>query len=143
MERKLKVVHLINKIKSDFDPRTRKPNETMREGLFHGGEKNHFVSCCWDFNIEEAQNLIGGMIYLHDTKAEKSFMGGKVVDVQQVDLNEGNEYFDPTTQKVPSRSERVWIKFESTYEGRGIAWSGQDHSMAWTSGIIDFEDNGH
>jgi hypothetical protein len=139
MERKLKVVHLVNKEKKDFDPRTKKPKETKREGLFYDKDKDLFTSCCWDFDLEEAQGLIGGLIYLHDTKADNSFMGGIVVNVQPLDLNIGNEYFDPTKQKVPSRSNRVWIEFESTHEGKGVAWNGQDYAMAWTSGIIDVD----
>lgn len=71
----MKVVHLINKLKIDYDPRTRGPYDTKHEGLFRTDVRDIYVSCCWDFNSEEAMQLVGGRIYLHHTKKEKSFMG--------------------------------------------------------------------
>jgi hypothetical protein len=129
LEATMKVLHLINK---------KRPNSYKREGLsLVEGEPNHYVSCCWDFDLDECRTLIGGMIYLHDTKKDKSFIGGVVKDVQPIDLNIGGKYYQPTSEVRPTRSMRVYIKFESTLEGRNVDWQGMDHSMAWTSGIVD------
>ena len=37
------------------------------------------------------------------------------------------------------KQSRVMFKFEITPEGREQRWRGKDHSMSWTSGIIDLE----
>jgi hypothetical protein len=127
----MKVLHLINR---------KRPNSYQREGLtLVSDEPHHYVSCCWDLDFAECQTLIGGMIYLHNSKGEKSFMGGVVKEVEQIDLNIGGPYYQPTSDVRPARTLRVQIKFESTHEGRNVKWQGMDHSMAWTSGIITLE----
>lgn len=139
----MKVVHLINKLKIDYDPRTRGPYDTKHEGLFRTDARDIYVSCCWDFNSEEAMQLVGGRIYLHHTKKEKSFMGGVVTKVTNCDLRFANKYFDPQKQKIPSRFDRVYIEFQSTSADRHVWWNlaGQSHPMAWTTGIIDKDDS--
>ena len=87
-----------------------------------------YSSCCWDFSIEEAKSLINGHIYLHETKTKPSFVGGVVVDVGSVILNEGT---------AVSRTERVKFIFQANIECKNQVWRGADHSMAWTSGIIE------
>ncbi len=74
----------------------------------------------WKFEMEEAQSLVGGKIFLHETKVQKSTVGGTVVSVE------------------PSPEEdRVIFTFMSESEGKTKEWAGQDHGMAWNSGIID------
>ncbi|UTH43679.1 hypothetical protein [Loktanella salsilacus] len=74
----------------------------------------------WQFTLQEAQSLIGGKVYLHETKAKPSTIGGTVLDVE------------------PSLEEsRVVFIFTSEIGGKSKKWSGKDHGMAWTSGIID------
>jgi hypothetical protein len=125
----MKVLHLVNK---------KRPDSYQREGLTPvPGAPNHYVSCCWDLDFDECQNLIGGMIYLHNSKNEKSFMGGVVKEVQRIDLKIGGQYYHPTSDVRPAKTNRVQIKFESNREGRQVSWRGMDHAMAWTSGIID------
>lgn len=135
----MKVVHLINKLKIDYDPRTRGPYDTKHEGLFRTDVRDIYVSCCWDFNSEEAQQLVGGRIYLHHTKKEISFMGGVVTKVTSCDLRFASRYFNPSKQKIPIRFDRVYIEFKSTFIDRHVWWNpkGLKHSMAWTTGIID------
>ena len=135
----MKVVHLINRPKIHYDPKTRGPYDTKHEGLYRTEQRDYFVTCCWDFKVEEAIKLIGGRVYLHHTKKEVSFMGGVVSSVGQCDLRFASKYFNPIEQRVPSRIDRVFIEFKSTKFERYVCWNneGYDHSMAWTTGIID------
>jgi len=89
--------------------------------------------------LEEAKTLIGGMIFFHDTKSERSKLGGHVVDVQSVKLDEETEFHKVDPEDTSKRQTRVMFKFEITPEGREQRWRGKDHAMSWTSGIIDEE----
>jgi hypothetical protein len=125
----MKALHLMNK---------KRPDSYKREGLTPvPDEPNHYVSCCWDLDLKEYQNLVGGMLYLHNSKSEKSFMGGVVKKVERIDLKVGSEYYDPSSEARPARTNRIQITFESTREGRQISWRGMNHAMAWASGLID------
>lgn len=74
----------------------------------------------WKFTMDEAQSLIGGKIFLHATKSQKSIIGGTVLSVE------------------PSPEEsRVIFTFTSELEGKSKEWAGKDHGMAWTSGIFE------
>ena len=72
----MKALHLINK--KDENSNKRRGINSVR------GEPGVFMSCCWDFNLSDAKKLIGGRIYFHNDKATKSFLGGKVLDVIQI-----------------------------------------------------------
>ena len=113
----MKVLHVINK-QSDDGP-----------GLRHlwpaPGEKDVFHSGYWDLPLAEAETLIGGMLYLHETKAKPSRFGGRVLSVEQREMNEF------------ARPMRVVFKVESLREGRGQKWRGADHDMASYGSIIE------
>ena len=79
----------------------------------------------WDFKFEDAKKLIGGSIYLHETKTEPAYFGGEVRDVEQVEDTES------------SRSLRVAFVFEASNNAKGIQWRGAAHGMAWSSGICE------
>lgn len=83
-----------------------------------------FRTCCWDFSAEQADALVGGWIYLHPvTKKRPSEFGGKITSCEITDNTEG----------YPGR---VAFVFEARPKGRGQAWRGQDHGMAWTGGLV-------
>ena len=127
----MKILHLINKPT---------PDSIHAKGLIKvKDETNRYISCCWDFKLEEAKGLIGGMIFFHDTKSERSKLGGNVVDVQPVRLDEETEFHKVDPEDENKRQSRVMFKFEITPEGREQRWRGKDHAMSWTSGIIDLE----
>jgi|TARA_B110000261_G_C12976291_1_gene314585 hypothetical protein len=90
-------------------------------------ESKIYISGKWLFSIEEAKTLVGGMIFLHETKSDLSAFGGLVTEVQETT-------FDDKSQK-----NRVEFIFEARKEGRGVAWGGASHSMAWTSGFLDID----
>jgi len=127
----MKILHLINKPTED---------SIHSKGMTKvKDETNRYISCCWDFKLEEAKTLIGGMIFFHDTKSERSKLGGNVVDVQAVRLDEETEFHKVDPDDTSKKQKRVMFKFEITPEGREQIWRGKDHSMSWTSGIIDLE----
>lgn len=88
-------------------------------------EAKIYVSGRWVFSLDEAEMLVGGMIFLHETKSDLSAFGGTVIDVQN------------TIADDKSQENRVEFTFKATPEAKGVAWSGASHSMAWTSGILD------
>ena len=123
------VLHLINKT----NPETKRPYGVYKVK----NEINNYYSCCWNFDLERSKNLIGGMIYLHNSKSEKSFFGGKVLEVIPVNLDSPPDFVILRTDDDPKQRDRVMFKFESLTEGKGKEWEGKDHSMSWTSGIIN------
>ena len=52
-----------------------------REGLTHlGGGK--YRSCCWLLSKDQIRSLVGGWIYLHETKTQPSAFGGPIVAIE-------------------------------------------------------------
>ena len=82
-----------------------------------------FESGMWAIKEDEAKALVGGMIYLHETKAEPSYFGGVVIDYRPAD---GAEYAD-----------RWVFTVASTLSGKNAAWHGKDHGMAHFSGVLE------
>ena len=127
----MKILHLINKTEA---------GEMLPKGVSKSSDDGKsYISCCWDFKLEEAKTLIGGMIFFHDTKSERSKLGGNVLDVQAVRIDEETEFHKVNPEDQNKKQSRVMFKFEITPEGREQRWRGKDHSMSWTSGIIDLE----
>lgn len=82
-----------------------------------------FESGMWAIKEDEAKSLVGGMIYLHDAKAEPSYFGGVVTGYRPAD---GAEY------------EGRWVfTVASTVSGKKATWEGKDHAMAFWSGVLD------
>jgi hypothetical protein len=78
----------------------------------------------WDLTLEQAESLVGGMVYLHQTKALLSYFGGRIDSYRPVDR--GNAH-----------SGRIAFTFTSTLACKGVKWRGAGHSRAWTSGVIE------
>lgn len=103
---------------------------------------NRYMSCCWDFKLEEMRELIGGMIFFHRSKSEKSYLGGIVHDVHQIEMTPDYEgpYYNPSEEELPKRTSRVMFEFEVTKDSRDVKWRGLDHSMSYCGGIVDTDD---
>ena len=128
----MKRLHLVNKVSED---------SYKRLGITKiKGEKNQYYSCCWKFKYEDAKQLIGGSIYFHTTKSDKSTFGGRVLDAQPMTMD-GNptEYYTPSEGDKDKTQNRVYFTFEFTDQHRGQMWRGKDNTRDWTSGIIDDE----
>ncbi len=78
----------------------------------------------WDVSPEDAEKLIGGMIYLHQTKAKPSYFGGRVESYR------GKDTSNP-------RSRRIVFVLTAIQQGRGAKWPGASHPRAWTSGVVE------
>ena len=87
-------------------------------------EKHIYASGKWDIKIDDALKLVGGNLYLHETKGNKSDFGGKILEVQEASLPH------------KAREQRVEFIFQATLEHKGQVWRGASHTMAWNSGIL-------
>jgi hypothetical protein len=85
---------------------------------------NEYSSEAWAISVIDAQDLVGGWIYLHETKGEASRFGGLIKSVELVDT-------------TADEKQRFKILFESKSEARNRPWRGADHGMAWWGGIVD------
>lgn len=130
------VVHLINKI----DPRNGGlAGLTRADELTDDG--NLWYTCCWDFKLDEAKKLVGGMIFLHREKKKPADKAGKVLKVWPIDLRDkSQERYFPHVESMGlevSRPQRVRFLMEMIPVDREMRWRGQDHDRSWTSGIIE------
>lgn len=82
-----------------------------------------FESGNWDITEDEAKELVGGKMYLHESKNEPSYFGGKIANYRIVEIGEAH-------------SQRVVFKIVSERDGKGVDWEGASHGMAWTSGCL-------
>jgi hypothetical protein len=89
------------------------------------GEPGVWDSGDWDLAEEDAARLVGGMIYLHQTKGERSYFGGCISGYQCVEVPDVDH------------ERRVVFRFNFDPAARGVAWRGSKHAMAWTSGIVE------
>ena len=86
---------------------------------------------------EVREKLVGGMVFLHNDKNTDSFVGGLVLEIDEVILDE--EEVDRGKGRVVKREDRFQIIFQSMLEGKGQSWRGRDHAMSYTSGLIEIE----
>ena len=112
----MKAVHLICR----DDDETKRP-----KGIVKIAGDDQYTSEAWDFTPEQAASLIGGEIFFHKTKGAKSFFGGIISAFEEIDRQD------------LAHPERIKFTFTATLEAKDQTWRGTDHTMAWTSGIID------
>ncbi len=78
----------------------------------------------WDLTGEQAAQLIGGTLYLHNAKSERAYFGGKVTDFRITEIG-------------TARSKRIIFTFVSEAERKGASWPAvSNHPRAFTTGII-------
>ena len=78
----------------------------------------------WNITVEDAENLIGGWLYLHEAKTVTSQFGGQIVQFEQVERPE------------LAKKDRIVLVVEPSKSCRGQKWRGKRHEMAWTGGVI-------
>jgi hypothetical protein len=71
----------------------------------------------WDLKLEDATRLVGGMIYLHKTKVESSYFGGKIESFRPIETDN-------------SRSLRIVFRFTFVPEAKNRKWRGTGHARA-------------
>ena len=87
--------------------------------------KDDYTCGNWDLSKADSDKLVGGMIYLHQTKARPSYFGGKVLSVKEI--------------QTKDHDKRIVFTFTFAPECRGVAWQGTGRATAWTSGLLDHE----
>jgi len=127
----MKVIHIICKT----DEKTKRPIGVTPIDI----KSNLYMSCCWDFDLEEMKQLIGGMIFFHKSKSERSYLGGKIYNVHPIEMTPNYEgpYYTPTIEDVGKRSDRMMFEFEITTDGRDVKWRGLDYGMSYCGGVVD------
>lgn len=89
--------------------------------LEKGGSK--YSSEAWDINANDAEELLGGYLYFHETKIAPSYFGGKVLSYECIQIE-------------ASHSKRIRFIIDADKQCKGVAWVGRNDAMAWYSGII-------
>lgn len=119
--REFKAVHLINRLKVKADG----------HGYLGLGPSTHpnlpyaYSTGHWIFNHSDARSLLGGFVFLHETKAKPAHFGGLIYDWQPVEVNDAKT------------SHRVLFHFLYTADALNANWQGHIHKQAWTGYIID------
>ncbi len=113
----MKAIHII----------CRREGISLRNLVHLKDKKGTYVSGCWALHRnDDPKLLIGGWIYLHPLdKSSPSEIGGIVSSV------------GTCKREDAATEDGVNFTFEVRKEGRGQAWRGASHNMAWTGGIVD------
>ena len=77
-----------------------------------------FLSGRWDLTEKESRALVGGWIYLHATKADRSEFGGLIEGYERVTVEEAGH------------TQRTVFRVRRHKAGNGQRWRGKLHSMA-------------
>ena len=105
--------------------------------------KNIFTSGFWVCGISEATKLVGGRLHLHESKTERSWLSGKVIDALLINMDFPGRWLvdekDKSNDLQPSKMrDRIVFKVEVTASTRvPTAWRGAKHKMTYSSGVID------
>lgn len=83
-----------------------------------------YTSGKWYLPKGVVQSLIGGLIFLHESKTQTSYFGGLIYD------------WEDTPDPTKPNEDRVSFKFLAVTDGRFVRWSGRDHVMAWQSDVV-------
>ena len=122
-------IHILNKVIEG--------SNVKRLGLdpIKGSSPLQFKSGYWDpismgfKNVDEVrEKLVGGMVFLHNDKNTDSFVGGLVLEIDEVLLEEEGK-----------RDDRFMITFQSMIEGKGQKWRGRKGPYDYNSGLIEIE----
>lgn len=128
----MKVIH----IKCEKDEKTQRPlGITKIEG-------NRYMSCCWYFDLEEMKELIGGQIFFHNSKSERSKLGGTVINVHPITMTKDYDgpYYTYKEEDEGKRSDRMMFEFEIDPSLRGVKWRGKSHMYSYCGGIVEVDD---
>jgi hypothetical protein len=88
-------------------------------------DRHHYRSIAWEIPEKDWTGLVGGWVYLHETKNKPSEFGGQIIRAE----SSGH----PTAHGRPELA----VIFRADAAARGQVWRGTDHSMAWWSGPIE------
>lgn len=110
-----KAIHLINE----------------RDGLSRKGlskvptAKDTWRSCCWLISEDDQDALLGGWLYLHETKGKPASFAGRIIG------------FEEAVRDGAITERGVAVIFRAYAEARGQKWRGATYGMAHSSGVIE------
>ena len=88
--------------------------------------KGAWCSGYWDLSEDQARALVGGWLYLHETKKSPSYYGGQISD------------FKVENRSGVAHTARIGLIFKPDLRlCKGRIWRGQDHTRAWTGGLVE------
>ena len=90
-------------------------------------KENHiYCSGYWKVHKNDADALVGGKIFLHRTKEDKSYFGGEILSYSFKDDDPEN---------------RIIFKFKAEVEARGRRWEGKYEPVSYCmdSGNVEVE----
>jgi hypothetical protein len=88
-------------------------------------ERHIHKSISWEIPLTEAEQLVGGWLYLHPSKSKLSEFGGRILKIEDSGLKD--------THGKPELA----VTFESRAEARNQTWRGEDYVRAWWGGFVD------
>jgi hypothetical protein len=87
-------------------------------------DKHLHRSISWELSQADADEIVGGWVYFHPSKAAPSEFGGVVVHVEQMD-------------KLSSHGNpEIAFILQFRTEARGQKWRGAAYGMAWCGGLV-------
>ena len=95
------------------------------DGLSLVTKPDLFRSISWGLTEDEVAALVDGWLYLHETKATPSQIGGRI------------ERIEPSGLLTKLGKPEFAIVFRSTRPSRQQKWRGAAHGMAWTGGLVE------
>jgi hypothetical protein len=89
----------------------------------HRVDPDVYESGDWDLPEKEAQSLVGGTLFLHQSKAKRSYFGGMI-----------EKYRIATVAKT--ELQRVVFTVRADAAAKEKVWRGGNHARAWTGGVV-------
>ncbi len=83
-----------------------------------------WTSGLWLVPVEDAEKLMGGIVYLHDTKKTTSGFGGKVLG------------YEVRPDPAGGKHNRITFRLAAFQGMRGVKWRGRSDVYAHYSGIV-------
>jgi hypothetical protein len=97
-----------------------------RANLTRGTEPGTWETGFWGVSKTDAAALVGGMVYLHQSKGVRSYFGGRISSFREV-------------QMEPARATKMVFGFVFEERGRDAQWQGAKHAMAVKGGVVNEE----
>ena len=97
-----------------------------RQNLTRGAVPDAWETGFWDVSKENAATLVGGMLYLHQSKGARSYFGGRISSFREVETE-------------PARKTRIVFGFTFDANARDVPWQGAKHAMSVKSGVVNQE----
>jgi hypothetical protein len=78
----------------------------------------------WDLRPDEPALLVGGIIYLHQTKATPSYFGGRIDSYHEID-------------ERGRLGNKVVFRFTASASAKDVKWRGVGNTRASNGGVVD------